>query len=244
MVSFLRKIRRSLLSENQFSRYLLYAIGEIVLVVIGILIALQINDWNEEKKLRIYELKMLRELSQTLKKDEGYFKQMVERLEQKGLAVDKLLELRENSLENLDTVSRYFQMTRFETLFQYNSGPYGSIKSNGIEKISNDSIRAQLVDLYEFHFPRLEKIIEKLDGSDVLEEELLENLTERVVIQRNGNQTIQRIITNPKVIYEPEFLHFLQVHKSNTYVAKSRIEALLPSISSLDSLIQLEIIFD
>jgi len=50
MIKFFRRIRQKLLSENKFSKYLLYAIGEIVLVVIGILLALQINTWNEERK--------------------------------------------------------------------------------------------------------------------------------------------------------------------------------------------------
>ena len=50
MIKFFRHIRQRLLSENKFSKYLLYAIGEIILVVIGILIALQINTWNETKK--------------------------------------------------------------------------------------------------------------------------------------------------------------------------------------------------
>ncbi len=50
MLKFFRKIRQRLLSESKFSKYLLYAVGEIVLVVIGILIALQINNWNEAKK--------------------------------------------------------------------------------------------------------------------------------------------------------------------------------------------------
>jgi tetratricopeptide (TPR) repeat protein len=50
MIKFFRKLRQKLLAENKFSKYLLYAIGEIVLVVIGILIALQINTWNERKK--------------------------------------------------------------------------------------------------------------------------------------------------------------------------------------------------
>ncbi|WP_282124309.1 DUF6090 family protein [Algibacter mikhailovii] len=47
---FFRTIRQKLLSENKFSKYLLYAIGEIILVVIGILIALQVNHWNVERK--------------------------------------------------------------------------------------------------------------------------------------------------------------------------------------------------
>ena len=55
MIKFFRKIRQRLLTENKFSKYLIYAIGEIVLVVIGILIALQINNWNEQRKERIQE---------------------------------------------------------------------------------------------------------------------------------------------------------------------------------------------
>lgn len=50
MIKFFRKIRQKLLSENKFRKYLVYAIGEIILVVIGILIALQINNWNELRK--------------------------------------------------------------------------------------------------------------------------------------------------------------------------------------------------
>ncbi|MAM29152.1 MAG: hypothetical protein CMC13_09020 [Flavobacteriaceae bacterium] len=50
MIKFFRHIRKRLIGEKRFSKYLLYAIGEIILVVIGILIALQINNWNEHKK--------------------------------------------------------------------------------------------------------------------------------------------------------------------------------------------------
>ena len=50
MITFFKKIRHQLLSKNKFSKYLTYAIGEIILVVIGILIALTINNWNEKQK--------------------------------------------------------------------------------------------------------------------------------------------------------------------------------------------------
>lgn len=52
MIKFFRQIRQKLLAENKVIKYLLYAVGEIILVVIGILIALQIDNWNEQKKLR------------------------------------------------------------------------------------------------------------------------------------------------------------------------------------------------
>ena len=60
MIQFFRKIRQTFLMEKKTSQYLKYALGEILLVVIGILIALQINNWNEARKqekelLTIYE---------------------------------------------------------------------------------------------------------------------------------------------------------------------------------------------
>ena len=53
MIKFFRKIRQNFLVENNVSKYMLYAIGEIVLVIIGILFALQINNWNNENNLQI-----------------------------------------------------------------------------------------------------------------------------------------------------------------------------------------------
>ena len=69
MISFLRKIRQKLLSENRFTRYLVYAIGEILLVVIGILIAIQINNANEAHKARQSERVVLNNLVQDLQAD-------------------------------------------------------------------------------------------------------------------------------------------------------------------------------
>jgi sensor domain CHASE-containing protein len=59
MIKFFRKIRQKMLTENKFSKYLLYAIGEIILVVIGILIAIQLNNLNENRKERDRELTFL-----------------------------------------------------------------------------------------------------------------------------------------------------------------------------------------
>ncbi|MCK0178015.1 DUF6090 family protein [Flavobacteriaceae bacterium S0862] len=65
MIKFFRKIGQNLLMENKTGKYFKYAIGEILLVVIGILIALQINNWNENQKDRIIEKEMLTELITT-----------------------------------------------------------------------------------------------------------------------------------------------------------------------------------
>ncbi len=69
MIKLFRKIRQNLLMENRMGKYLKYAIGEIILVVIGILIALQINNWNEERKDHKTSIGFLKGIRQDLKKD-------------------------------------------------------------------------------------------------------------------------------------------------------------------------------
>lgn len=66
MIKFFRKIRQKLVEQNRASKYLLYALGEIILVVIGILIALQINNWNENRKDNLQEAVFIKQLKEDL----------------------------------------------------------------------------------------------------------------------------------------------------------------------------------
>lgn len=69
MIRFFHTLRHRLLSENRASRYLFYAVGEIILVVIGILIALQINTWNERQKEGVLEAEYLQGIRENLTQD-------------------------------------------------------------------------------------------------------------------------------------------------------------------------------
>ena len=77
MIKFFRKIRQNLLSEGKTGKYLKYAIGEIILVVIGIFIAIQLNNLNEERKLKI--------------KEGEYYCKLLEDVQQDLLQIDKLI---------------------------------------------------------------------------------------------------------------------------------------------------------
>lgn len=78
MIKFFRKIRYDLMEKNKTGKYLKYAIGEIILVVIGILIALQINNWNEKRKegqeLNDYLIKISENIGEDLKVVESHLK--------------------------------------------------------------------------------------------------------------------------------------------------------------------------
>lgn len=93
MITFFRRLRQQLLTQNKFSRYLLYAIGEIVLVVIGILIALQINNWNEQQKLQEQEKKLLVSLHKELEQNIAILERKVTSNDTIMANMDKFLEL-------------------------------------------------------------------------------------------------------------------------------------------------------
>ena len=78
MINFLRKIRQHLITQNKVSKYLLYAVGEIILVVIGILIALQVNNWNIDQKEREVEIRYLKRIRTDIQKDTTYLRQKLQ----------------------------------------------------------------------------------------------------------------------------------------------------------------------
>ena len=69
MIRFFRTIRQSLLAQGRITRYLTYAVGEIILVVTGIFLALQLNNWNAERKQVQQELALLEEMRENLEMD-------------------------------------------------------------------------------------------------------------------------------------------------------------------------------
>lgn len=91
MIKFFRRIRQRLLTENKFSKYLLYAIGEIVLVVIGILIALQINNWNQTNSDKRVANDYVSNLLTELNSDLDYFDQLIVNNEEQKTYIDEIL---------------------------------------------------------------------------------------------------------------------------------------------------------
>ncbi|MFT4661367.1 MAG: hypothetical protein ACJA1H_001264 [Glaciecola sp.] len=91
MIKFFRKIRQNLLMENKTGKYFKYAIGEIVLVVIGILIALSINNWNENRKLNLNEKDVIENLIEDLESDYNNFEENKIGLEKQLILVDQLI---------------------------------------------------------------------------------------------------------------------------------------------------------
>ncbi|MCA0931766.1 hypothetical protein LCM02_04830 [Lutimonas saemankumensis] len=153
MIPFFRKIRKKMADDNRPLKYARYAIGEIILVVIGILIALQINNWNEEQKTRVIEIKTLKEIRANLPLDLIEINQdiaVMDSITHSGTAVL-------NYLNNNDKPSETFKynihVSRLNPHFDAVQGSYSLLQSKGLDIISNDSLRGAISKLYELSYP-------------------------------------------------------------------------------------------
>ena len=174
MLTFLRRMRKTLLSEGALPKYLLYAIGEIALVVIGILIALQINNWNQDRKDRIKEVKVLNEVQITLQRNSELLSDYIENLELYNNAADTIIKAIENRLPYKDSYEDYFHLARVDIPINFVSqAGYEELKNAGFDILQDDSLKTEIVTIFETTYPRMREI---LDGFKTTNQPFIEHL--------------------------------------------------------------------
>jgi hypothetical protein len=149
MIKFFRKIRQKLLTENKFSKYLIYAIGEIILVVLGILIALQVNNWNEERKLNKLEIATLNEIKISLEQSALDLENLIKHNERSYQSCSILLDAFDSGRPYNDSLNIHLNKfdSRLTPYFDY--AAYETLKFKGIDLISNETLRKSIVQMFE-----------------------------------------------------------------------------------------------
>lgn len=144
MIKFFSKIRYSLIEQNKSGKYFKYTIGEIILVVIGILIALSINNWNENRKNSIKEMPFLEGFKNDLMANKTELNRVIKKAEITSNSSDSILKLKRGELDSLGIKSfvRFMMDATGFTVYQTQEVTIQDIMGSGnLDVISNDSIR-------------------------------------------------------------------------------------------------------
>ncbi|MCW8982273.1 MAG: DUF6090 family protein [Altibacter sp.] len=151
MIKFFRHIRQRLIGENRFSKYLLYAIGEIILVVIGILIALQINNWNENRKERILENSILDKISTNIQDDINQYNKILSAENSARVKVDSFLTIIRNPMrfQTSDLDPYYKSLWYFQRFTPNKSALTNLISSGKINIIENQELLENVLGYYK-----------------------------------------------------------------------------------------------
>lgn len=150
MFSLFRKVRKRLIQQDQARKYFIYAFGEILLIIIGVLIALSVAEWNNTKKERAKERLALLEIRRALRMDLKDLKELVVDVE---VRVNRL-----NKLEKLLKDPAYPYSPEMDSLFgallgnlyQVNETAYfEDLKAKGLEMVIDKDLRRQLIAVFE-----------------------------------------------------------------------------------------------
>ena len=121
MIKFFRRIRQNLLSEGKTGKYFKYAIGEIVLVMIGILLALQVSNWNQDRKDSISERKILNNIHRDFIQNKASFDKL-KVINYKNLAtLDSIVEMLQEGEISIEKYNRYNKLITGTTYNPYSS---------------------------------------------------------------------------------------------------------------------------
>ena len=158
MIKFFRNIRQNMINQNKTASYLKYAIGEIVLVMVGILLALQVSNWNADRKRNQLEKILLYQVKDELS---GITYRDIERdiniLELGRRSNFRISDYIQQNASYADSMCfDFYWLTKDEYIYP-EASVYGRIKEVGLDIIKNDSIKRSLQRLYESAFPRISK---------------------------------------------------------------------------------------
>jgi hypothetical protein len=150
MIRLFRRVRNKLLSEKKFGIYVLYATGEIVLVMVGILLALQIDNWNEDRKDRSIEEQYMERLLHDLQNDVIYFESQILLCERAVSHLDSFLIEMYIAPVGPDDVRRITKHGALQTddLTLKNSTYRELISTGSMNIFSDQNIKAAIMDYY------------------------------------------------------------------------------------------------
>ena len=183
MITFFRKVRQKLLQQNRVTRYLVYAFGEIILVTIGILIALQINTWNETRKQNNARNQFIDSMLLELQKDSVFLQSSIEIL---GERINTLNDIKNrindpiSNLDTLDNIMKYEYDPSFQNPIGLNKNTFSTLASSGQISLFDNEDADQIQTYYQlvldteafqigqlnFYRDTFSKFLEKVPSAD------------------------------------------------------------------------------
>ena len=229
MIKFFRKIRQNLLARAKTATYFKYAVGEIVLVVIGILIALQINNWNEENKSRQRGNEILKEIKENLSYNSLQFQNEIETEYEVINSIDVILDNINNRKIYNDSLDKHYRFATYWSSARWKSSGYESMLSKGSELSILRNVREAIIDLYQITYALISEDIRLAENnfSATILPLWLEFFERKSVGLNNAQNEIAKPFDYQKVITSEKLKSTLTFLRSNRVTGINvRLEAI------------------
>ncbi len=209
MIKFFRRIRQQLLSDllagktGRFSKYLLYAVGEIFLVVIGILIALAVNNWNQQQNNRRLGEDYLTRIHRDLVQDTTHFRTVIIRNNKLREEIKELLVTLYEGVENMDEVQQMSATydKALDQVFAPNDNTYkGMVSSGNLGLIENRELKEKIIDIYS-EYDQIKALLSAI-GQWMITMATTETIGTDFI---KFNRQVSDIFTTPEMLNESDY---------------------------------------
>lgn len=246
MLRFFRRIRERLLEEGKFRSYFLYGLGEILLVVIGILIAFQIDNWNEERIKRGQEYKVLSQVKADLIENKQEIESIVASLEGSTQAADSLIQSFDEE-KRVPFFAVYISFVHRKFIFNNSVSGYSLLGGTLGTLVREDSVRNNIVQLYEADLTTI--VVQEKNMFDFIDNNLIPQTNRLFEIDTDTEINAPWLDNISYDIYSPinfdqltknlEYINTIKVLKKtyeirldHLYATHSRIEKVINQIDS------------
>lgn len=238
MLKFFRKIRQKLLKRNKVKQYIAYALGEILLVVVGILIALQVDNWNTGQKASKEELKLLREMRLNLANDLEDCYWNIKKQKELSISNTAVLYHLEERSPFHDSLKTHYGNLVYSTTQRRNMAAYDHLKTKGIDLIQNDNLRRNITALYSERYYYIERQELEYDNKYQMNE-MIPKLNAKVLL---NEETKTGKPINLKLLQEDEeFKGTLRMNVKIRQFMLNRYTSLADDLNSLIEHIDIEL---
>jgi hypothetical protein len=208
-----------------------------ILITVGILVALAIGNWAEEKEFEKYEILMLNQILTSLTESRATIDTfLLPRLSRKEEAIANLLRLSATNTEVTDDViMQSIENMNSDFFFTYNSGAYEALKSSGIDKLSDPQLRSELITFYDAFLPTWKEFIDKKNDQNEpqIMERRFEVLSPKVVESGVDSHEIYPMIIVDDVLHHVAFLEIVFLQREKATNQRFRLGAITERIDDM-----------
>lgn len=141
--------------RQSLRHYGFYALGEVLLIFVGITLSIWFSNWNDSRREREIEISILRELREDLSDDSIDVADNITLRERAIIASRRILDFSANQIAYNDSLNKYFSASLNITTTLAKTSAFEHLKSRGFQTITNDSLRAKIIAIYDIAYPHI-----------------------------------------------------------------------------------------
>lgn len=229
------------MESGSIQKYMLYAVGEILLVMIGILLALQVNNWNEQRKEQFEEKKILKEIAESFKSDVDGLKNMILRLKKADADLYDILYHVDHNIPYYDSLNYKFRWLTQPHRWRFNRTAFRSLENTGLDIIRDSNIKEMIIYAYEGFYPRLNRSFQNYEDNILQYSRPL--IRKHFHIPTTASEDYDSMLSFKPIDFEmlrgmPEFRNILITLKYSSKFELDQVEAAVIGIPELIELIE------